>query len=149
MQASLQAERENLIGWIQTIFTQLNLKGTVVFDGAHRRDEQSGLSYPSPLEVAYTPKNESADAFIIEKLSLLKNCKTSIVVTNDQGLRRHAQALGARTESNESFLQWLWKKKSKRGTKQKILKETDAQMKRLMQIFEDRLKNGSNEDDPF
>ena len=45
-------------------------QGTLVFDGAHKRGEESGLSYPSPLIVAYTPKGESADEYIIEQFKL-------------------------------------------------------------------------------
>jgi predicted RNA-binding protein with PIN domain len=143
---NLQIQRQTLVAWVQREFAKLRLSGSVVFDGAHRRGEESGLSYPSPLEVAYTPKGQSADEYIIEQLSIQKNCKISVVITNDMGLRRHAQAMGARTQSNESFLQWLAKKGKKKGTKGKVIKETAQQIDRLMKIFEERLKKKSTDD---
>jgi predicted RNA-binding protein with PIN domain len=143
---TLRTQRQNLIRWIQRSFASLNLSGTLVFDGAHRREEESGFSYPSPLEVVYTPKGQSADSFIVEQLGSLKSCKCVTVITNDTGLRRHAQSAGAKTQSNEAFLQWLLKKERKNTKKPKALKETDFQIQRLTEIFEERMKKGSNDD---
>ncbi len=145
-QKPLQSQRQKLIVWIQREFANMNLSGTIVFDGAHRRDEESGLSYPSPMEVVYTPKGQSADFFIIEKLSLMKSCKATTVVTNDAGLRRHAQSAGAKTQCNTAFLQWLIKKSKKKTRTKKTLKETDAQIQRLTTIFEERIKKEVNDD---
>ena len=142
----LQKQRQHFVVWMQEEFAKGDLQGTIVFDGAHRREEESGLSYPSPLVVAYTPKGQTADEYIVEQLETAKNAKIITVVTNDAGLKRHAHATGAKTQSNATFLQWLIKRAKKKKPKSQSLKETDYQIKRLVQIFEDRLKKGSVDD---
>lgn len=139
---SLQIRREHLVAWIQQTFLQINLKGTIVFDGSHRRDEEYGLSYPSPMEVAYTPKGQTADQYILEQVELSKNKKLVVVVTNDQMLKKHASCFGVKTMSNQAFLQWVAKKKGQKRKKTKgIFQESAAQVERLVKIFEERLKN--------
>lgn len=114
------------------------MKGTLVFDGAHNRDEESGLSYPSPLTVAYAPKGQSADEYIVEYIHLNKNPKQIIVITNDRGLRRHAIAGGAKVIHNKEFIQNLSKKKTIEKFEPK---ETQTNIDRLLKIFEEKLKN--------
>ncbi len=140
IKGSLQLQREQFIQWVQATFARLNLQGTIVFDGSHRSDEHSGLSYPSPLEVAYSPRGCSADTYIIEKISNLTNSKLITVVTNDTGLRRHVHATGAYTESNDSFIRKLLKKK-KRQQAEKQIRDSDAEIQRLLNIFEKRLED--------
>ena len=81
---SLQSLRQEVIQYLRKEFARKKIKGMLVFDGAHRRDEESGLSYPSPLIVAYAPKGQSADEYIIEKLEISKNPKIITVITNDR-----------------------------------------------------------------
>lgn len=142
----LQKQRNHFVVWMQSEFTNGKLQGTIVFDGAHRREEESGLSYPSPLIVAYTPKGQSADEYIVEQLEATQNCKIITVVTNDAGLKRHARAAGAKTQSNSDFLEWLIKRAKKKRPKNRPFRETDHQISRLAQIFEERFKKGSVDD---
>ena len=123
----------------------MRLKGALVFDGSHRRDEESGLSYQNPLELVYTPKGQSADEYIIEQLERLKNCKSITVVTNDQGLRKIAGALKANVQSNRSFLTWLAKRSKRKKGKLPVIRETSQQIERLIKIFEERLKHDLEE----
>lgn len=136
---TLHIQRGKLIRWIQKEFGKMSLQGAVVFDGAHKRGEESGLSYPSPLEVAYTPKGQTADQYILEQIEGLKNRRAVTVVTNDLGLRRHARCMEAKTQSNESFLSWLLKRSKMRKAKPRTITESPQQIKRLLEIFEDRL----------
>jgi hypothetical protein len=141
---SLAVQRGNLILYLQKRFASLKLKGMIVFDGAHRRNEESGLSYRSPLEIAYAPKGQSADAYIVERIESSKNPKLIAVVTNDRGLGMHARSHGAKVLSNESFIRYLHK--IKRKQKKADVKESPKNIERLSKIFEERLEKG--EEDP-
>lgn len=134
-------KRKEMIDWLRAQFRQKKLQGTLVFDGSHRREEESGLSYPSPLEIAFTPKGQSADAYIIEQLSSVRNKKTCTVVTDDRGLVRHAQEQGVPVLSNTAFLRWLNKQGKKAEQDKPSSKETSHQMDRLQKIFEERLES--------
>ncbi len=130
-------QRALLIQYFQEKFALLHLSGLLVFDGSHKRDEESGLGYKSPLEIAYTPKGQNADSYIVEKLTLSKNPKEITVVTNDKGLERHARAQKAHVQTSQSFIQFL-EKKSQKKTKEKNFKETPFHLNRLLKIFESK-----------
>ncbi len=135
---SLQALREKVIRYLQKKFATRKLQGVLVFDGAHQRGEESGLSYPSPLVVAYTPKGQSADEYIVEEIQLGKGKKQITVVTNDRGLKMHAKTAGANVLENGPFIAWLKKKKGK--SEPKMIKESPRNVDQLEKIFEERLK---------
>lgn len=116
----------------------------LVFDGRHCREEESGLSYANPLEIAYTAKGQTADEYIVEKLEWKDPKMICTVVSNDQGLCRHAQALRVKTQSNEAFLRYLEKKKPRKREKAYEPKESPKEMERLLKIFES--KKGFPED---
>jgi len=141
---SLSSQREKIILFIQEKFAYLHLKGSLIFDGARRRDEESGLSYPSPLEVVYTPKGQTADAYILEKLEVSKKKEQFTVVTNDRGLIANCRPLGARIISNTHLLIWLEKKKkNQQKTKDKMI-DTKYNIDRLLKAFEEKLKKEDN-----
>ncbi len=133
---SLLQMRKKLVQFLQKRFAQMDLEGVIVFDGSHKRGEESGLSYPAPLIVAYTPKGQSADDYILEQIA---GKKQVTVVTNDRGLILHAKSLGAKVQSNSQFIQWIKKKKKLKTVEEP--KETRYNFERLLKIFEDRLKN--------
>lgn len=135
---SLQTLRQKVIRTLQKQFSKRNISGTLVFDGAHRREEESGLSYSSPLIIAYAPKGQSADDYIIELIEVAKNPKQMTVVTNDRGLIMHAKSHGAKVQSNEDFIHWL--KKRKKITNKVEPVDTQQNIDRLLKIFENRLK---------
>ena len=144
---NLASQRQKLILFLQRQFTSRCLSGILVFDGAHRRDEESGLSYKSPLEIAYAPKGQSADAYIVEKIEAARNPREITVVTNDRGLAMHARSHGAKVQANGSFIQFL-KKKKKKGKKGPV-SETQQNIERLMKIFEERLKKEAEDETSF
>lgn len=141
---SLQTLRQKVVRMLQKRFALLNLEGTLVFDGSHRRGEESGLSYPSPLIVAYTPKGQSADEYIVERIGCSKNPKLATVVTNDKGLILHAASLGAKSLSNGEFIRWLKGKSKKKKSAEIEPKESQKNIDRLLKIFEERLKEESD-----
>lgn len=136
---SLKNLRQKIILSLQQQFAQRKISGLLVFDGSHRRDEESGLSYPSPLIVAYTPKGQSADAFIVEQVEISSHPKHITVVTNDKGLARHVKSLGAKVMANHEFITWLGKRKKKKKLKEPA--DTPENIDRLLKIFEDRFNN--------
>ena len=138
---SLEIRRTHLVGWIQQVFQQINQCGIIVFDGAHRRDEEYGLSYVSPMEIVYTPKGQTADQYIVEYAELINNKKSITVVTNDQSLKRHVSAVGVKTMGNQAFLHWIVKKRSQKKGKKTVIRETSYQVVRLLKIFEERFKD--------
>ena len=135
---TLQTLRQQTIRYLQKKFASRGLEGMLVFDGAHKRDDESGLSYPSPLIVAYAPKGQSADAYIIEQVEIAKNPKQITVITNDQGLIRHIRAANAKVMSNSAFINWLKKKKDKKPIRE--IKESPQNIDRLEKIFEERFR---------
>lgn len=136
---SLQTLRQKVIRSLQKQFSNRKISGTIVFDGAHRRDEESGLSYSSPLIIAYAAKGQTADSYIVEQIELSPNPKEITVVTNDKGLSLHAKSAGAKAQNNDLFIAWLYKKKKKGKSIEP--KETQSNIDRLLKIFEERLKN--------
>jgi len=137
---SIESKRQKLVKWIQDEFKNLNLLGMIIFDGSHRSDEESGLSYPSPMEVAYTPKGQSADENILQRVEARSNRKNVIVVTDDRGLKNQARALGAEIMGNSDFIQWISKRERKKNIDKFQHKDSPHQIKRLTKIFEERLK---------
>jgi len=136
----LAQQREKIIRFLQKEFGSLGWKGIIVFDGSHKRGEESGLGYASPLEIAYTPKGQTADEYILEKLEWGKKIALMTVVSNDRGLTRQARSLGAKTESNEAFAGRLKRRKAKKKEKVIEPRETQKNIDRLLKIFEDKLK---------
>ncbi len=143
---SIQILRQKTIHLLQKKFALLNLSGTVVFDGSHKRGEESGLSYPSPLIVAYSPKGQSADEYIVEKIELASQPKTITVVTNDRGLIQHVRSLGAKVQSNSEFIHALLSRSKKKSKKKNEPEDSKENIERLLKIFEKRLKEGLLED---
>lgn len=137
-------ERQEFIASLQNCFSCLHLSGLLVFDGKHRRDEESGRSYEEPLEIIYAPSGQSADNYIVEKLQSLKNPKDAIVVTNDKGLSLHARALKAQIMDNDSFLSFILSRMSPKK-KTKKTKDSPQNIERLSKIFEERFKERSEE----
>jgi predicted RNA-binding protein with PIN domain len=144
---SFQIQRDGLLSWMQRQFSELNLSGIVVFDGGHQMpqkcEQACEISYQSPLEIAYTPKGQSADAYIIERLSYFKNTgtETATVVTNDKGLLNQCEPFRPQTLSSQAFVKWLLKKsKQKAVVKRAPRQETPFQIDRLTKIFEEKLK---------
>jgi predicted RNA-binding protein with PIN domain len=144
---NLQTQRQTVILSLQKEFAALHFKGTIVFDGSHRRGEQSGLSYKSPLTIAYSPEGETADEYILEKLSTARQPSEITVVTDDRSLASQARGYKAHTLTLRSFLAHLEKSHAKRRKKreeirdQRPFRESPNEIDRLLKIFEDRLQH--------
>ena len=140
--SAFATQRQELVSYFREKFEILDILGELIFDGSHKRDEESGRVYRSPLTIIYTPKGQSADAYIIEKIEQTKNPKEITVVTLDGGLTRQAKGLQAHVQKPLSFIQFL-QKKSEKPVAEKNFKETKRNIDILLKIFEDRFRNDS------
>ena len=139
---TLQSQRQTIIRSLQNEFAQLGLEGTIVFDGSQVRGEQSGLSYKSPLVIAYSFSGETADQYIIEKIETSSKPTELTVVTNDKTLSSTARGVGAQTMNLKAFLSFLEKKHGKKKGLQeerRPVTESKREIDRLLKIFEERL----------
>jgi len=147
---TLQSQRLSIIRSLQKEFKVLHLEGTIVFDGAHQRGEQSGLSYHSPLVIAYSHSGETADQYILDKLETASTPSQITVVTDDRFLSTAARGLKARTLSLKAFVLFLEKKLAKKRSQreetldQRPFKESKRELDRLVKVFEERLHNLSD-----
>ena len=126
--------------------TQLNLNVTIVFDGRQKDPPEAIRGHLDQLEVIYTPEHQTADAYILHELDLSSNLNEETVVSSDRELTGIAKQKGARVLSVEQFLARIAKKKKKSQPPKKTFQDTDANIERLRQIFEDKLEN--DEDAP-
>lgn len=136
----LAKQRQKIIRFLQKKFATFKMDGLLVFDGRIRYGEESGRSYPSPLEVVFTSKGQSADQFIVERIESSQNPRQVTVVTNDRGLMANARSLGAKTTGTAPFIEWLLNRRKKNATPKPHIADTKQNIDRLLLIFEERLK---------
>lgn len=135
----LEEKREEFLTLFDHVVNQLKLNVLIIFDSHH---EISGhfaskrtLSY---LEVSFSPKNLSADDYILELLEW--NARQTTLVTSDRELVRRGSFLGAKTLSIQAFVSFIIKKQKKGMPKGKpALQETKGNFERLLKEFEKRL----------
>lgn len=99
----------------------------LVFDGAAtplRRHHYNAI------EIVYTEKGESADAYILERAR-----KGVAIVTSDRDLRRLCKAEGASTQSVEEFLELLEKKSRKHRAARPSLPSNDKMVAYYLEVF--------------
>lgn len=142
----LAQQRQKIIRFLQKKFASFHMNGILVFDGRVRRGEESGRSYPSPLEVVYTPKGQSADHFIIERIEASENPRQITVVTNDKGLIANSRPFGTKTIGNAEFIEWLLGRKKKNAAQKSHIADSKKNIERLLTIFEKRLNEESSND---
>ena len=136
----LEKNRTLIIAFINQHIAKTRLTVTVIFDS---QTEHASL-FPSrhslsSLEVVYSPKNQTADDYILEYLEARKHPQQFTVITSDKALANKARELHAKTLSIEKFISWLEKKELTIPHETKQEKETKAEFKRLLDIFEKKL----------
>ena len=139
---SFAAQRQKIIRFLQILFSRHKMNGILIFDGRVRYEEESGRSYPSPLEVVYTSEGQSADEYIIERIENLKTPAKITVVTNDRALMTNAKSLKAQTVNISKFINWLTVRKKSKEFKPSTV-ETKYNTERLLKIFEKRLEENN------
>ena len=131
----MQQTREELIHWLHDQILAFSSQITIVFDGDYVYGEGSGFCYFPQLVVVYSPRGQSADDYILERISYQSPQTYYTVVSSDQPLNKAARRMGATTRSIVWFLNWL--KKKKPPVVEKPIAESPSQLKRLRRIFEE------------
>ncbi len=121
--------------------THNHLEATIVFDGRQKDPPEAIRTNLANLAVIYTPQHQTADDYILEEIAHSKEPSQDIVVSSDRELTGKAHQRGAKVKSVESFFKILTKKKKKKSSSEKNFKESDAEIQRLRQIFEGKLKD--------
>ncbi|MCP5505478.1 MAG: NYN domain-containing protein [Chlamydiales bacterium] len=135
----LEEKREEFLTLFDQVVDQLKLNVLMVFDSHYENSGHFASKRKlSHLEVSFSPKNLSADDYILELLEW--NAKQITLVTSDRELSKRGSFLGAKTLSIESFVAFIIKKQKKGLPKGKpALKETKGNFERLLKEFEKRL----------
>jgi predicted RNA-binding protein with PIN domain len=137
---SLEKRRERFIETLNQKLSSFKGKIKIVFDSAEQLREVPQLAKLAHLEVIYTPRGSSADAYLIELVDQCKNPKVITVVTSDTGLATQCQHLGAKTLSVEGFLALIEKRQKREIFEEKPGPATQKEVERLTKIFEKKFK---------
>ena len=145
----LLSERKDLISLIAKAFAKSRDSITIVFDAKH----QSLFNYASfedfeKIEIVYSPKNETADDYILELIEYCKNPKEITVITSDNYLSSRCKELRSYTKKINSFIKWIEKliDKNQNTFDEKPSSDTSSQEKRLEEEFTKRLKRNSKKE---
>jgi predicted RNA-binding protein with PIN domain len=140
----LEIQRNLAIEFLQEKVSFLNLNIYLIFDGYQKKQELPTRDYYKHLKVIYTPKDQTADDYILEQIFLSKTPSQITVVTSDNTLKKKAKQMHAHTFSIESFIAWLYEKEKKRKKNKNEEKnnfiDTKSDIERLHKIFEEKLK---------
>ena len=130
-----KSHRDELISFLETHLQYVKFKVKLIFDAHHSQERLPQYEYSRHLEIIFTPRNMTADEFILEQLSVSRHPGQITVVTNDKSLRLNCHNLKAMTMSPKSFIRFL-KKKGKKAPSIENFEDTPENIERLLQIFE-------------
>ena len=135
----LEEKREEFLTLFDQVVDQLHLNVLIIFDSHY---EHSAHFAPkrklTHLEVSFSPKNLSADDYILELLEW--NAKETTLITSDHELSKKGSFLGAKTMSIETFVSFIIKKQQRMAPKEKPpMRESKRNFERLLKEFERRL----------
>lgn len=141
----LEEKREEFIHLLDQEVGDLRLEALIIFDSHNKNAEDLASKRKlKHLEVSFSPKNLSADHYIIELLEW--DAKNTTLVTSDKRLGMEAKGQGAKIESIEGFVKMILRRRKKKGQKDKPeMVETDANIQRYLQAF---TKNGEPSEGP-
>ena len=137
---SLEKRRESLIETLNQELVSFKGNISVVFDSSEQIRDFPQSAKLKNLDVVYAPKGQTADAYIIELAEQCRSPKMVTVVTSDGGLARQCQHIGTQTVSIEEFIAYVIKKRKKSPKDKPVYKESNAEIERLIKIFEEKLK---------
>ena len=142
---ALEKIRQSMIEELNETISPLNLQIILVFDGAQEHPLHPTRGHFDALELVYTPKGSTADAYITEEVACAKSPSQMTVVTNDRQLASRCKNLGAKQLTIDAFLSLVAKKqhKKKRSANSppavRGFYESTAEFTRLLRAFEKRL----------
>lgn len=142
----LQKHRERFLKDLVMKIKILNIHATLIFDSNHKyANFLPSCKTFETVDVVFSPKNLSADCYILELLTW--NSHLITLVTSDQELALQAKNLGAHTQSIEEFIALLLKQNKDKRTEfedKPIIRESEANLQRLLKIFEQQLSQDEN-----
>jgi predicted RNA-binding protein with PIN domain len=132
----LEEKRNEFIALLDEEVGDLHLNAFLIFDShienSHDYASKRTLKH---LEISFSPKNLSADHYILELLEW--SSKNTTLVTSDKSLGVKAKHLGAKVKTIEAFVEFILKKRKQKKPRGKVeMKETDANIKRYLEAFE-------------
>ncbi len=96
----LQKLRDDTVNFLSKYYNVKRNKVIVVFDGYNTLELSESRYVLQNIEIIYSKKDEKADDVIIR---LAKGCENSIVVTNDNEIRRSVEGINCSCMSPEEF----------------------------------------------
>ena len=102
-EGELEKMRTDFLGRLARLGAIENTDITVVFDGAEAAETFARESDYHGVTVIFSDKNDSADAVIVKRLNQSFSGRDTVVVTNDNELRRNVKRAGAHPSSVEEF----------------------------------------------
>ncbi len=142
---NIQTQRNLVIEFLKEKASISRLNIHLIFDAHHQEEIVAHTTSIDRLKVVYTPKSQTADEYILEKIFLSKTPTQITVITSDNSLAFQAKQMKAQAKSIDEFLDLLSQQKlPQKEDTQKDFIDTKYNIQRLLKIFEDKLKN--NED---
>lgn len=137
----LRQNERNILTSLNEAILQLNYSVTVILDGREKDPPEAVRRNLDSLALIYTPFHQTADDYILEMVDAASHPEKQTVVSSDLELLHKARQKGARGLTVEQFLSKLvHKKKKKKGEPPaKEFRDTQADLDRLLKIFERRL----------
>lgn len=135
---SFEDQRESLLNEFATLLMDFKARVIIVFDAYKTHGEKSCINYKN-LNVVYTPHNQSADDYLIERVELSKVPKAITVVSNDKRLLKQVSYLSGSISSFETFLAFV-KKKTKKAKDFKPSSMSNKEFNRYEEEFKKRMK---------
>src|SRR5712675_54567 len=111
---SLEKIRQTLIEELNEVISELKLHVSLIFDGAEEHLPLPTRGHYDAIEIVYTSKNQTADEYIYDEVSLSRSPAKLTVVTNDRELSSRCHQHRAKTMATDEFLHLLSKKKLKK-----------------------------------
>ena len=145
---AFEGKRRDFIEAISMLTKDLSADVTIVFDSSDPTRDLYTRSHFQDIEIIYTPKGQTADAYIEDAVALKAVLGPVAVVTLDRNLQDKCRALGATILTMKAFYSLCAKKKDKKIKKSAApaAAESPQQIARLMKIFEERLSQRPKEE---
>ncbi|MEL7431009.1 MAG: NYN domain-containing protein [Chlamydiota bacterium] len=130
----LRKNREQFLQTLEDHVRVFRSLVTIVFDGKSAYGEESGYAYFSSFLVVFSPHNQTADEYIVEKILFSSSPANFTVITQDKALIQSVRKAKAHTKPVQWFLRWVEKHADQ--AEEKPLGDTPFHKSRLQKIFE-------------
>jgi len=138
---SFEEKRKEFIKSIHRLVEGRSCLVTIVFDSSDSSRDISSKGNYDFLEIVFTLKKQTADAYIENAVENALRPKQITVVTLDRELQQKCLLRGANVATMEEFFNLFTKNKKNRSQNEPklVMKESKYNIARLLTIFEKRL----------